>query len=161
MDRPIDPVASAIDATWFGAGLVSESQARLADISRRYQAPSGAVLLREGGETRELSLLVHGRVGLSELVPGRGPVTLISVEPGDIFGWSAVLAPFTATSTVTALSIVDVIAFDGALLRKALHRDMTLAAGVYQQVLEAVARRLLATRQQLLDLYGAGASQAW
>lgn len=52
MDRPIDPVASAIDATWFGAGLGSESQARLADISRRYQAPGGAVLLREGGETR-------------------------------------------------------------------------------------------------------------
>jgi CRP/FNR family cyclic AMP-dependent transcriptional regulator len=161
MDRSRDPVVSAIDATWFGAGLAADSQARLADISRRYQAPSGAVLLREGAETRELSLLVHGRVGLSVLVRGHGSVTLISVEPGDIFGWSAVLAPFTATSTVTALGVVDIIAFDGALLRQALHKDMALAAGVYQQVLEAVARRLLATRQQLLDLYGAGAAQTW
>jgi len=161
MNRPLDPVISAIDATWFGAGLATASQARLADISRRYQAGVGAVLLREGGETRELSLLIHGRVGLSELVPGRGSVTLISVEPGDIFGWSAILPPFLATSTVTALGPVDVLAFDGPRLRRALHDDVELAAGVYQQVLEAVARRLLATRQQLLDLYGAGAIEPW
>jgi hypothetical protein len=119
------------------------------------------LLLKEGDETRELSLLVSGRVALTEHVPGRGSVTLMTVEPGDVFGWSALIPPFRATSTVVSLEPVKVIAFDGARLRAEVRSDMALAAGVYQQLLEAVARRMQATRHQLLDLYRAESSEPW
>lgn len=157
----LDPLVSQIDATWFGAGLSPASQQFLADLAREYAAPAGTRLLQEGAETRELSLLLHGRLLLTEHVPGRGPVTLLTIEPGDIFGWSALIAPFRATSTVTVTEPATVIAFEAARLRYALHQDVQLAAGIYQQVLEAVARRLLATRQQLLDVYDAGTERAW
>jgi CRP/FNR family transcriptional regulator, cyclic AMP receptor protein len=159
--QTLDPLISVIDSTWFGAGLSPESQARLAGMAREYQAPAEARLLREGEETRELSLLVHGRVALRELVPGRGSVTLMTVEPGDIFGWTAIVPPFRATSTAITIEPVNVIAFDGAQLRAAVRTDVALAAGVYQQVLEAVARRLLATRHQMLDLYRAESVEPW
>jgi len=156
-----NPVISSIDATWFGAGLSTSTQARLASLAREYQAPAGSHLLREGEETRELSLLLYGRVSLNEHVPGRGSVTLLTVEPGDVFGWSAVVPPFRATSSVIAIEPVGVLAFDGAKLRAAVRADVDLAASLYQQVLEAVARRLLATRHQLLDLYRAEAVEPW
>ena len=159
--RNVDPLISSIDATWFGAGLSAGSQARLAALAHEYQAPAGAHLLREGEDTREFSLLLYGRVSLSEHVPGRGAVTLLTVEPGDVFGWSAVVPPFRATSSVVAMEPVGVLAFDGAQLRSAVRSDVELAASLYQQVLEAVARRLVATRHQLLDLYRAEAAEPW
>jgi CRP/FNR family cyclic AMP-dependent transcriptional regulator len=153
----LETLTSTIDATWFGAGLSAATQSRLAGLAREYEAPAQARLLREGEETREFSLLIHGRVAISELLPGRGPVVLLTVEPGDIFGWSALVPPFQATSTVIALEPVRVLAFDGARLRAAVRADVQLAAGLYEQVLEAVARRLLATLRELLELHRANA----
>ncbi len=157
----LEHLAALIDATWFGEGLSPLSRTHLAAAAREYRAPAGTRLLREGDETRELSLLIHGRVALSEHVPGRGSVTLMTVEPGDIFGWTALVSPFLATSTVMATDAVHILAFDGAKLRAAIRADVELAAGVYEQVLEAVSRRLLATRQQLLDLYRSDTVDPW
>jgi CRP-like cAMP-binding protein len=157
----IDALVSRIASTWFGAGLSAASQAHLASMAREYMAPARARLLREGDETRELSVLMKGRVALTEHVAGRGSVTLMTVEPGDIFGWSALIPPFKATSTVISLEPVTVVAFDGARLRGDLRSDCELAAGIYSKLLEALARRLGATRTQLLDLYGSEKTEPW
>ena len=148
-----EPLIVTIDATWFGAGLSPKAKEKLAAIAHEYEAPAGTILLREDEETRELGLVIHGRVGLTTQVPGRGPVSLVTVEPGDVFGWSALVPPFRATSTARAIERVQVVAFEASRLRAAVRSDVDLAAAVYQQVLEAVARRLMATRHQLFDVY--------
>jgi CRP-like cAMP-binding protein len=154
-------LASKIDGTWFGSGLSEGSVELLAGMAREYETPARARLLREGDETKELSVLIDGRVALTEHVAGRGSVTLMTVEPGDIFGWSALITPFKATSTVVSLEPVKVIAFDAAALRDAVHTDCVLAGGIYPRLLEALSRRLGATRHQLLDLYGSEQREPW
>jgi CRP-like cAMP-binding protein len=154
-------LVSEIDDTWFGSGLSRSIKERLAGMAREYEAPARARLLREGDDTRELSVLIEGRVALTEHVAGRGSVTLMTVEPGDVFGWSALIAPFKATSTVVSLEPVKVIAFDGDALRDGVRSDCALAAGIYPKLLEALARRLGATRHQLLDLYGSEQTEPW
>jgi CRP/FNR family transcriptional regulator, cyclic AMP receptor protein len=156
-----EPLIATIDRTWFGAGLNLETSAKLAAIAHAYDAPPDTVLLREGDETRELGLVIHGRVALASTVPGRGPISLVTVESGDVFGWSVLVPPFRATSTARAVDRVSVVAFDGARLRAAVRGDTALAAAVYQQLLEAVARRLVATRHQLFDLYRLDAYEPW
>ena len=84
-------------------------------------------------------------------------VTILTVEPGDIVGWSAIVPPFRATSSAVALTPVELALFDGRRLREHLERDQQLAAGFYPLVLRAVARRLEGTRLQLLDLF----TQRW
>jgi len=147
-------VVSRIGATWFASGLSEGSLERLAGMAREYESPAGTRLLQEGDETKELSVLVEGRVALTEYVAGRGSVTLMTVEPGDIFGWSALTSPFEATCSVVSLEPVKVIAFDAAALREEVRSDSELAAGIYPRLVEALARRLAATHEQLLDLYG-------
>jgi len=154
-------LVAEIDATWFGAGLSRGVKERLASLARTYEAPAGTRLLKEGDDTAELSVLVQGRVALTEHVAGRGSVTLMTVEPGDVFGWSTLIAPFKATSTVVSLEPVRIIAFEGTLLRERVRADCELAAGIYPKVLEALSRRLGATRHQLLDLYGSEQSEPW
>jgi len=154
-------LVSRIGDTWFGSGLPEASLERLAGMAREYETPARARLLREGDETKELSVLVDGRVALTEHVAGRGSVTLMTVEPGDVFGWSSLITPFRATSTVVSLEPVKVIAFDAAALREEVHADCVLASGIYPRLLEALARRLGATRHQLLDLYGSEQREPW
>lgn len=154
-------LVSTIAETWFGSGLSGGSAERLAGIAREYEAPARARLLREGDETGDLCVLVTGRVALTEHVGERGAVTLMTVEPGDVFGWSALIPPYNATSTVVSLEPVKVIAFDAASLRDVVRSDCELAAGIYPKLLEALARRLGATRHQLLDLYGSDRPETW
>ena len=102
-----------------------------------------------------------GRVALRTLVPERGDVTILTVEPGDVFGWSAVVPPYRVTSTAIAIEPVEAIAFDGRPLRAALREDPVLAQALYPRLLVAVSRRLNATRTQLLDLFAAEQVRTW
>lgn len=158
-----DPAALAagIRATWFGADLSDDCLDRLASMAREYETPARTRLLREGDETRELSILADGRIALTEHVAGRGSVTLMSAEPGEVFGWTALIPPYRATATVVSLEPVRVIAIEAEPLRAELKANCVLAAGVYPRLAEALARRLDATRQQLLDLYGSEQRAPW
>lgn len=151
-----DPVLA-----WFGANLPAEAGSILAELARIDRFQPGDEILREGDESRTFGIVQSGRVALSVLVPERGAVTILTVEPGDIIGWSALTTPHRATSTATALEPVELLAFDGAALRGVLRSDCRLAMIVYPRLLQAVSRRLVATREQLLDLFAAQGEAAW
>ena len=154
--RAMDDYAAVIamlNHTWFGAELAPETQERLAKLGNIQDFEVDEVILHEGNDTRAMGVLVSGRLALRTLVPERGPVTILSVEPGDIFGWSAVLTDAQAQSTVVATEASRALVIDGVRLRAALKEDHALAASLYPQILKAVARRLRATRLQLLDLF--------
>jgi len=151
-ERPTDPVA-ALSTSWFGAGLSPEAMARLAGIAELRDFPPESELTREGQVTGELAIVLAGRVALRTLVPERGMVTILTVEPGDIVGWSALVPPHRASSTAIAIEPVRALVLEGDQLRALLRGDHALAASVYPRVLQAVARRLTATRLQLLDLF--------
>ena len=149
---PTDPVA-ALSASWFGAGLSPEAIARLAGIAAMRSVEPGVELTREGQVTEALSIVLTGRVALRTLVPERGMVTILTVEPGDVVGWSAIVPPHRGTATAIAIEPVTLLELNGERLRLLLRGDYALAASVYPRVLQAVSRRLSATRMQLLDLF--------
>lgn len=154
---PVDPV-SALSASWFGAGLSPEAVARLAGIAVMRTVEPGTELTREGELTAALGIVLSGRVALRTLVPERGMVTILTVEPGDVVGWSALVPPHRATSAAIAIEPVALLELDGEQLRALLRADHALAASLYPRVLQAVGRRLSATRLQLLDLF---ARESW
>jgi CRP/FNR family transcriptional regulator, cyclic AMP receptor protein len=147
-----DPIA-ALSASWFGAGLSPEAVARLAAISVLCDVPTGTELTREGHITEAFSIVLSGRVALRMLVPERGMVTILTVEPGDVIGWSAVVPPHRGTANAVAIEPVRILELPGDALRALLRSDHALAASVYPRILQAVSRRLAATRLQLLDLF--------
>ena len=148
-----DTVIAMLNHTWFGSDLAPETQERLAKLGVIQDFEADEVILHEGDEANEMGILISGQLALRTLVPERGPVTILSVEPGDIFGWSAVLAATQVQSTVVATEKSQALVIEGTKLRAALKEDHALAASLYPRVLQAVARRLRATRLQLLDLF--------
>jgi CRP/FNR family transcriptional regulator, cyclic AMP receptor protein len=146
---------------WFGHDVPPATRARLAELAQLQRFAPGEVVFREGGESLEFGVVRSGRIALRVVVPERGAVTILTVEPGDVINWSALVPPHRSTSTGTALSDVEILAFDAAAFRGALRSDDALAAAVYPRVLRAVSRRLMATRLQLLDLFARTEDRSW
>jgi len=149
---PEDAIA-ALSTSWFGAGLSPEAVARLAGIAAFRDVAAGTELTREGSLTEAFSVVLTGRVALRMLVPERGMITILTVEPGDVIGWSAVVPPHRGTANAVAIEPVRLLEMPGERLRALLRSDHALAASVYPRLLQAVSRRLSATRLQLLDLF--------
>jgi CRP-like cAMP-binding protein len=151
----------ALASGWFGAGLPDAARTRLADIADVTSYPAGAIVIREGAPVDSLGIVLDGRLAIRLNVPGREVVTVLTVEQGDFIGWSALVPPHRATSTIVALEPTTVATFEGSALRAALDSDPDLAAAVLRRVLDAVARRLAATRTQLLDLFSRAEREPW
>src|SRR5512134_817716 len=116
-------VAASLATTWFGAELSPHARAAFIDLARVVDLPPECELTREGELTTELDVVLTGRVALRLVVPGRGRTTILTVEPGDVVGWSAVVPPFRATSTAVTVGSVRALAVDAAALRDALRAD--------------------------------------
>lgn len=142
--------------TWFGSNLATDTRERLAALGAVIDIPEGSVVVQEGSPCLALGVVVSGRIALRLALPGGGDRTILTVDPGDVFGWSAVLPPAIATSTGVAVAPSQAILFEGEALRTAMATDCELAAAVYQRLLVSVVRRLDATRVQLLDPYRSG-----
>jgi CRP-like cAMP-binding protein len=151
------PLDDNLAAAWLTNSLSSATRGKLARMGRLSTLVNGQVLMREGEPTDYLAIVLEGRIGLRVRVPERGPITILTVEPGDVVGWSAVVPPFRATSTAVALAPTELAVFEGPQLREVLASDAELAAELYPVILSAVSRRLEGTRLQLLDLF----SQRW
>ncbi len=146
-------LALALSGSWFGAGLTPEAVTRLAAIAEVRDLEPGDVVVAEGQVAETLGIVLTGRIALRMLVPERGSVTILTVEPGDVVGWSAVVAPYRGTDDAVAIEPVRLLTFSGERLRLLLRADPLLAASLYPRLLQSVGRRLAATRMQLLDLF--------
>lgn len=137
-------------------------QARLDGLARHVEYGAGAVVLREGMDTPFLGVITQGRVALRLRVPELGDrLTIVTIEPGEIIGWSAVVPPYRATVDAIATEPTQLVAINAAALREHLAADCEMAAELLPLVLESVSHRLGASWQQLLDVFGTGAPEPW
>jgi CRP-like cAMP-binding protein len=135
---------------------------RLEALARPVRYDANAVVLREGVDTPFLGVIESGRVALRLRVPELGErLTIVTVEPGELIGWSAVVAPYRATVDAIATEPTSVLALDAGLLRDALSTDCDLAAELLPLILDSVSQRLAGSWQQLLDLFGGRAPEPW
>jgi CRP/FNR family cyclic AMP-dependent transcriptional regulator len=142
--------------------LSAEARAALRSLGRTVEYASDATIIQEGADTPFLGLLQAGRVALRMRVPERGQrLTILTVEPGELLGWSAVVAPYRATVDAIATEPTRIVAFEAEALRRALATDPAVAAELPSLILETVSHRLTASWTQLLDLFGTQETQPW
>lgn len=142
--------------------LSGYSRDRLTRISRVERFETGATILEEGAETPFLAVVETGRVALRLRVPEHGDrVTIVTIERGELLGWSAVVAPYRATVDAVATEPTTLRAIDAVELRSALAHDCDLAAELLPVVLESLSTRLTGSWHQLLDMFAIRVPQPW
>lgn len=134
---------------------------RLTPSMGRLELKADVTFLREGETTDFLAIVVAGRVAVQMRVPERGAITILTLEPGDIVGWSAIVAPYRATTSVTTLEPTQLAIIDAETLRGLIATDLELAAALHPLILDTVVARLAATRVQLLDLFQGHEADPW
>jgi CRP-like cAMP-binding protein len=82
-----------------------------------------------------------------------GPKAVLTVGSGDLLAWSAFLGNQRMTTTAIASTDVQVIGFDSDQARQLCDKNHEIGYRFLESVAEALSRRLVATRLQLLDLF--------
>jgi CRP/FNR family cyclic AMP-dependent transcriptional regulator len=116
----------------------------------------GERLFREGDAADTFYLVRRGRVALTTHVPARGDVTIETVEPGEVLGWSWLFPPYAWHFDARAVEDAGVVAFDGACLRGKCDADHALGFELMRRFAQVMIDRLQHTRRLLLDVYGDG-----
>lgn len=150
-----DPeIVSAISSNAVFAGLDESYLSAMAESARLVAFGPGDIICREGTEADSFYILISGRVGLEVYTPERGAMAIQTIGAKGIFGWSWLIPPYKWRFDAKALDEVRAIRIDGRWLRDTCEQDPAFGYRVLQRVAGAFAERLIATRLQLLDLYG-------
>ena len=112
----------------------------------------GAYLYRQGEPADKFYLIRDGLVAVEIYVPGRPPISVETIEAGEIIGWSWLFPPFKWSNDARAAETVRVISVDGACLRGKMERDQILGYELYKRFVPIMARRLLQTRIRIVEL---------
>lgn len=118
------------------------------------------VVFREGDPATSAYLAVSGKVSLEICAPSVGCRRILTVGPGEFLGWSAVLGESRLTATARTLEPTRLVELDAGRLLARFRRRPRFAYDFTLRAMRALARRLNATRVQLLDVYGAQPSTA-
>lgn len=136
------------------AGLKPDELKLLAGCAKNVRFTAGEVLFREGDPADTFYVIRHGSVSLEMFVPGRGPVTIETLEPGDVVGWSWLFPPYRRHFDGRALTLVRATVFDATCLRGKCEEDPALGYSLMSRFAQVLIERLQWTRVRLLDVYG-------
>jgi CRP-like cAMP-binding protein len=135
----------------FLQGLGQRHLMLLASGVKPVRFDSGSYLGRDGETAKMFYLIKSGRVSLDIRVPGRAPVPVELVGPGEVVGWSWLVPPHRWCFDCRASETVEALAFDAEWLREKCEQDHELGYQLLKHLVTVIAGRLTATRHKLLD----------
>ena len=130
------------------ASLDDEAFAALTEEITEVDLSRGATLFYEGDPGDQLYFIVSGKMKLGRTASD-GRENLVAVTgPGEIFGEMALFDPSPRSTSATAVSETRLAGLKHENLRKVIQRSPEVSA----QLLQALARRLRRTNENLADL---------
>ncbi|HTQ39225.1 MAG TPA: cyclic nucleotide-binding domain-containing protein [Pirellulales bacterium] len=110
-----------------------------------------AVLFWEKSENDQLMIICSGSVSLDIQVPGHGSVQLLTLGPGELLAWSALLGG-RMTTTATAVEETKIVSISSAQVLAACEADHSFGYWLMRRLSDSLAGRLTETRTQLVDI---------
>jgi CRP/FNR family transcriptional regulator, cyclic AMP receptor protein len=142
------------------AGLDEPQLKFIAGCARNEPVESGTMLMREGEPAERFWLIRRGIVALELYVPGREPLVIETLEPGDVVGWSWLFPPYRWALDGRAHGECHLVVFDGVCLRRKCEADHDLGFALMSRFAADIVGRLQATRLQLADVHGRATAAA-
>ena len=134
--------------------LSDELLDQLAAMARVAQYAPETVIFRQGEAASTLHLIISGNVSLEICAPGVGCKRILTIGPGELLGRSPVLEQGTLTATARTISEVRTVSFSGPQILAICEQNPRFGYEFMKRAALALAKRLSATRLQLLDVFG-------
>lgn len=140
------------------SGFNHDQLAKLAMAGQELQVPADHVFFREGEVIRTLCFVESGEVGVTLRIPDREiahdprdhilnnlalqDVTVSTVGPGEMFGWSAIIPPYETTASTWAITDCSTFTINCEELNGAFLEDSSFGYLMLQKVASVMRHRL-------------------
>jgi CRP/FNR family transcriptional regulator, cyclic AMP receptor protein len=148
-----DPPPRVADHPFF-EGLGAELASAAEDLAKEQRFDTGEVVVSDGDPATTFFLVFQGKVALEVGTPEKPHLTIQTVGPGEVLGWSWLVPPYLWRFDARALKPTHVLAIDGAAFREVLSARPDQGYRFLVRLLPIIAERLENTRIQLLDIHG-------
>lgn len=127
---------------------------QIARIARIREFHAGDLVFRQGDAAQHVYLVAAGNVSLEICAAGTGCKQILTLGPGELLGWSSVLEQTCFTARARALDHARLVEINVAQLLTMCSHDPQFGYDLMHRTAMALAKRLSATRMQLLNVYG-------
>ena len=145
--------APALAGHQFFRGMPAEHLAFLAGLASLATVPAGHGFFEAGGVAKHFWLIRAGQIAIDMRAPGDGRTVIQTLGRGEMIGVSWFFPPFQWQYGAVAVQPAELFEFDAAAVRERCDSDPGFGYEFTRRMIVVVARRLHATRGQLLDQY--------
>lgn len=156
----VNTLIEALQSSALANALSPDVAQELAAMAKWKSCPAGTVLFREGERSDAFYVVHRGHVMLEMCFPARGCTRLLTLGPGEIVAWSALVGDGRMTTTAVTADEVELVELSGTDLMQRCEANAQFGYRLMRCLSAALAKRLLATRLQMLDLFAADATSA-
>lgn len=129
------------------SGFSMENVVELAKCAEERSIDRDNYINYEGDELKELYLLIEGEIAILSLLPRTGgEIVHSTIGVGELFNWSALVPPYTATAATKTMTSSRVVAFDAVTLRAKLSEDCGFGYLMVMKIAQVIRDRLNALR---------------
>jgi CRP-like cAMP-binding protein len=137
----------------FFDGMTEAQLDKLAKHAECVQLGEGDAIFRQDEPARDFWVITRGRVALEVASPS-GSHVITTITKGDVLGVSWLFPPHFWKFDAVCLRDCAAVRVDGHAVRAEFDADPALGCEIYKRFGAVMAKRLQATRFQLLDVYG-------
>jgi CRP-like cAMP-binding protein len=127
---------------------------QIAKIARFQDFDDGDLIFHQGDAAQHVYLVATGNVSLEICAAGAGCKQILTLGPGELLGWSSVLDQSCYTARARALEATRLVEINVAQLLTMCSHDPQFGYDLMHRTALALAKRLSATRMQLLNVFG-------
>lgn len=129
--------------------LLEEPECKaVADLAEERDVKAGTIIGKEGDKGEEFYLVIQGQleISINAALTEPAPITIATLGPGHISGWSSMYKDGKLTGTIRASKDTKLLVWNALDLHEFLLRNCGMGYRILQEILKVVARRLLDTR---------------
>lgn len=127
----------------FFSGLSMDQVVSLAKVADEIDVPGGYYFHLEGDELKSFYIILEGEVNVITTLPQKDKEVVIStLGSGDVFGWSGLVPPHSATAGVKSAIPSRLLAFDCQELLKMFDEDCHFGYTMMLKIAQLIRERL-------------------
>jgi len=132
---------------------MKESHLRtIVDTATVVRFEPGEMIFEEGEPAHRFYLIRTGRVALQLVSYRIEPITLLTLQDGDLIGWSWLFPPYRWKFTAKALSVTRTITLDGGSLRARCDEDHDLGFELMKRFAQIIDNRVEALSTHVVEV---------
>lgn len=131
-------------------GLEESDIVFLDSVAKSVFVEAKEFLFQKGESAEQFFVIEEGTLVLELERPNNSSITLMTLNPGELIGWSWLFPPYAWNFDAKALNDCRLIAFDAKEVRRRMAGDSEFGFRVMQSLVLTMHDRLAATRLQLL-----------